>query len=593
MSPRRAVVALLVIPVLFLVPARTALAQGNPLPDCSNCNFPHVTVTPAPGAVAQPLNSSPHNANFTVYDDGNSTEVFYFNCSSTGGIGCLSVSPGSMLLAPGDREPVTVGYSVGASAGTVQVTASGENSGAFNTGYYIVSANPTISVVAPVLTSGSRAVVHNRQPLVRALFTTNGSPLDTTKTVLKWQTDTVTTLARGNRGLVEWEPDSARWINVGDSAQILVTACAQNGLCTTVTRWAVLLNDNTPVLGFSGMPLEALGRQFGAPFGPGLAVSGAEVETGFTMPPYVSMGVSRSAGLVYSTRQSYPRVLVPVDLELTWPAGTPDQVTLTLYDGATNLNSLVLPTPTCASGPARRCRAVLQGDFASSSFATPTRKWLTVEARVTSGGSTQIGTDSVEVVLVDRRVTSYGSGWWPAGVLKLVQAGSDRVLVSPSGAAAVFRGNGDSIYVAPPGDFSVLTNTTGSWQLSPRGSTAKLVFDASGRLVKSVDQNGNRDSIVYNGASDQVTSLIDPVGKSITFTYDGNGKLSTLTDPGSRQTKLSINAATNQLTYDSLSSPTSKPYTTQYAYATYPGTGTVVLAVLPISGPVDIVELRH
>jgi YD repeat-containing protein len=83
--------------------------------------------------------------------------------------------------------------------------------------------------------------------------------------------------------------------------------------------------------------------------------------------------------------------------------------------------------------------------------------------------------------------------------------------------------------------------------------------------------------VVYNGSSDQVTSLRDPVGKTITFGYDGNGKLSTFTDPAGRQTRVTINASTNQLTYDSLPSPTAKPYTTTFVYQTYPGTNTVVL----------------
>jgi RHS repeat-associated protein len=268
---------------------------------------------------------------------------------------------------------------------------------------------------------------------------------------------------------------------------------------------------------------------------------------------------------------------VPVDLELTWPAGNPDQIKLTLFDGGVKLDSLVLTTPTCATGATRRCRAVLQGDFATpGSFNTPTRKWLTIEARVTSGATTQIGTDSVEAVLVDRRSTPYGAGWWPAGVVKLVAAGNDRLLIGPSGTAAVYRGVGDSVYVAPPGDFSVLVKTASGWELSPRGSLAKAVFDTSGRLIKTVDQNGNRDSIAYSGATDQVTTLVDPVGKAIAFAY-GNGKLSTITDPGSRQTKVSINGTNNQLTYDSISSPSARPATRRFSYQSYPGTNTVVL----------------
>jgi len=550
-------------------------AQGGPLSGST------LVITISPSSVTQNAFTGPYTAVFTVKNQGTTTvSGIGLSCSSGGSVTCAAVSPATYpALEPGASFPDTVTYNVGdAGAASVTLNAVADVGGsAHGTQAVGVAGAPTITIVAPVLTSGSRALVRTRQPIIRATFLPNYSPVDTTGTVVVWRSETVTQFARVNRGLIEWEPDSARWLGIGDSAQISVTACSVNGYCHTATRWAVLLNDQKPVLGFSGMQLEALGRQFAAPFGPGLGVSGAEVETGFSAPPYFSLGNARSAGLVYSTRQSYPRVLVPVDLELTWPAGTPDQITLTLFDGATTLQALVLPTPACATGPTRRCRAVLQGDFATSSFSIPTRKWLTVEARVTSGQTTQIGADSVEVVLVDRRSTLYGSGWWPAGVPKLVGAGSDRLLVGSTGATAVYRGFGDSLYLAPPGDFTVLTKTGSGWELSPRGSAAKLVFDASGRLAKSVDQNGNRDSIVYNGASDQVTTLIDPVGKTIAFAYDGNGKLSTITDPGGRQTKLTVNGTTNQLTYDSLSSPTTRSYTATYVYATYPGTNTVVL----------------
>ncbi len=559
-----------------LVP-RAAAAQ-----DCPSCQQFAVYVAPAPGSDAHPLSSGPWTVQFMLTNTGNLDDNYSFTCSSTGGISCGTVTPTNAWLASGDSIQVSVTYSVGTSVGEVRLTATGEASA---TGWYVVSANPTITIVAPVLTSGSRAVVRGRQPVVRALFTANGSSLDTTKTILKWRTDTVTTLARANRGLIEWEPDSARWLGghgstlTTDSALITVTACGQNSLCTTVTRWAVLLNDNKPVLGFTGMPLEALGRQFAAPFGPGLSVSGAEVQTGFGTPSFVSLGIERGAGLVYSTRQSYPRALVHVDLELTWPVGTPDQIKLILWDGAVKRDSLQLSSPTCATGTTRRCRATLQADYATTTFSTPTRKWLAVEARVTSGAVTQVGTDSVEVVLVDRRTTMYGSGWWPSGIVKLVQAGSDRLLVGPTGAVNVYRGNGDSLFLAPPGDFTALVKLAGvggAWELRPRGSTAKLVFDTYGRLIKAFDQNGNKDSIVYSGTTDQVTSLRDPLSKTITFGYV-SGKLATITDPGNRQTKLSINGTTNQLTYDSLPSPTSKPYTTTFVYTTYPGTSTVVL----------------
>jgi hypothetical protein len=193
---------------------------------------------------------------------------------------------------------------------------------------------PGISLVVPTLTSGSRALVHNRQPVLRALLTqSSGSPIDTTTIALSWK-GVARSTARFNRGVVEWEVDSASRLAVGDSGLISVTACASGAQCTTVNRYAVLANDSTPVIGLTGTPLEALGAGFKAPFGPGLSIAGADVETGFATVPYVAKGAPRSAGLVYSTRQSYPRVLVPVNVELPWPSGTPTSVKVVLKDGS-------------------------------------------------------------------------------------------------------------------------------------------------------------------------------------------------------------------------------------------------------------------
>lgn len=574
----------LIVSTLVRAPLGLALCFG--FPELTLAQFTTLApggfhVSTIPTVETRGANTGPFTATFTVSNTGSTTITgITLACSRTGPVTCGTVNPtlrGS--LAGGASFDVSVGYSVGSpGTGTLRLTATDDfGTSAWGERNITVATPPSVTIVAPVITTGNRAVVRSRQPLIRALFLPGTAPFDTTKTQLLWRGVNITGLARHNRGLLEWEVDSTNWLAVGDSAEISVKACDQYSGCTTVTRWAVLENDQKPVLGFTGMPLETSGRAFTAPFGPGISVNGAEVETGFSIPSYVSMGASRSAGLVYSTRQSYPRALVHLDLELPWPAGTPDEVKLVLLDGVVRLDSLVLATPTCLTGALKRCRATLQGDFAASSFTTPTRKWLTVEASVTSGGITRTGTDSVEAVIVDRRTTRYGSGWWPAGVLSVVGAGSDRVLVGANGTATIYRGHGDSVYVPPPGVFVALVRTGTGWELQPRGSLAKMLFDSQGRLVSSIDQNGNRDSVAYSGTTDQVTSFIDPLGKTITLGYNGNARIATFTDPGGRQSKVTVNSTNHKLTYDSLSSPATKSNRTTFIYRDYPGTGTMVL----------------
>jgi RHS repeat-associated protein len=436
-------------------------------------------------------------------------------------------------------------------------------------------------VVLPTVTNpNDTALVHTRTPLIRATFTAD-APIDTTTLVVGLGSDTVTALTRRNRGLFEWEVDASRQLSPGVNRDLYVKICHANNSCTEVTRHILLDNSGPPIVSFSGMPLAALGSHFGAPFGPGLSVHGAEVEAGFATPAYYSMGVARSAGLVYSTRQSYPRALVNVDVELTWPTGNPDQIRAYLFDGAVKIDTLLVNSPVCAAVSGRRCRVTLQGDFSSMTPAVrATRKWLKVEIRVTSGATTKSTTDSIEVVLVDRRTSPYGSGWYPGAALRLDSAGTDMLLVGPTGTATIYRGwNG--VYVAPPGQTSVLLWTGTQWELRPRRNGAadysNVIFDNQGRLTRIIDRRNNQVKLYY-GAVDRVDSIVDPVGKKFTFTYSG-GKLTTITDPGSpaRQSRVTINAS-NQLVYDSAASSPATPAVASFGYTTYSGTNTVVLA---------------
>jgi hypothetical protein len=349
-----------------IVPARSAHAQ---ITNCISCGVPYkVEVTPdgLPDTLRL-ANSGPFAVTFTIRNAGDSTDTYDLSCSATGPVTCGSLSQSFVHLSPFTETPITVHYTTGApGSGSLTLHATGRHQPepVSDQGNFLVTSvgAPAVSLVSPVLTSGNRAVVRTRQPLIRALFTPNGSPVDSTATVVQWRGATITGLARANRGLVEWEVDSTRRLAVGDSALISVTACAGGGVaCTTVTRYAVLLNDQKPVLGFTGAPLEALGSEFGAPFGPGMSVSGAELEAGFATTPYFSMGSARSFGLTYSTRQSYPRALVPVDLELPWPAGTPSQISSSCSTGSRGLilsssrPPPVQPEPQSAAGPC--CRA--------------------------------------------------------------------------------------------------------------------------------------------------------------------------------------------------------------------------------------------
>jgi RHS repeat-associated protein len=535
--------------------------------DCPTCPFFGVSVAPDGSYDPnRPKNSTGHTTTFTVTNTGNLTDTYNFSCSTSGGVTCTNVSPASQTLAGGAEQIVTVTYNVGASGGQITLDAVGE---AVDSGYRLVTTPPVITLVIPKVTNGAdTALVHTRTPLVLGTFTTADAGIDTTTFVLKLGSDTVTALSRRNAGLAEWEVDLAHQLAPGVAKVLFLKICNVNAGCASVTRQVVLDNSGPPIVSFTGMPLELHGH---AP----------EVETGFAIPAYVSMGTNRSTGLVYSTRQSYPRALVNVDIELTWPAGNPDQIKAILRDGIVAMDSLTAATPTCQASTARRCRVTLQGDFSGSTYPRATRKWLNVEVRVTSGGTTKITVDSVEAVLVDRRSSPYGSGWFVSGVQRLDSAGSDMILVGSTGTATLFRGSGGQ-YLAPPGDTRVLVWTGSLWELrfpfSGCGpTTARLVFDGQGRQTAAFDCHAVGTSIAYV-AVDRVSTITDPVSKQVTFFYNTTTvKLDSIRDPGGRRSKVTINGS-NQLVYDSIASPGANSAIGTFSYTSYGGSNTVVLA---------------
>ncbi len=577
------VVSLLSSVVSLLVLPRGAMAQGMQPMCVTGCITYNVDVPNVPPRTWAP-NTSGHTASFQVWNTGSSADEYELICTRTAPVTSCSVSVSDIVLDPGEKQTVIVTYSVGSpGAGTITLTADGTGDDDAGMGNVYVVGPPSIALAAPG--SGSSVTVHNRQPIVRAYFTPGaGDHVDTATTVLTWRGDTITAGdgLRHNRGLLEWEVDSTHWLTAGlsgyahaDTAALVLKTCGNVGGCTTVTR-TVILSDATPILGFSGMPLGSTNGAYSAPFGPGLSLMGADVATGFSTRSRTTLGAARSVGLVYSTRTSYPRALVSVDLDIPWPTSTPSSITVRLKDGAVVKDTLKVTSPntSCLTGSIRRCRVTLQADYSASSQ-TVVRKWLTVEAVVVTDQA-RTSSDSVEVVLVDRRQSPYGSGWWPAMYTKLVQAGSDRILVGASGAASIYRGNGDTLFIPPPGSFTSVTYT-GLHELRARGSTGCEIFDVNGRITWVVDPSGNSDYIAYDGTTDRLRWRIDPSGQRDSVLFDGNGLLTLITGPNGRRDSVTINATTHQLTRRRMTSPSSRPDIVTYAYQTYPGTYTNML----------------
>ncbi len=422
------------------------------------------------------------------------------------------------------------------------------------------------SVPPSVLITGPAVTVNTRTPIIRVQYTPSGpGPLDRVGTVTAtWGGTSITSLGRHNDRIFEWEVNEALRLSPGVGKTFSITVCNKDtpAKCTTRSRTTTLQAGNHSVLSVTVNPFESLGRLSGASLGP-FGIQGTEVITASSTPAYVSMNSPRTAGLTYSSRQSYPRAVVNATIE--FPVGTkPSTLNVRLLDGGVIKDEFTQSNPNCGTSATTLCWVSLQLPYATTSYPTPTRKWLKIESKATYGSTVYTSVDSMEVVMVDRRTTPYGSGWWPTGVMQLVTAGNDAIIVGSDGTATVFRGN-DGQYLSPPGNYNVLSKSGSNWLLTFPEGGGSVTFDSQGRQTNIKDSRNNTTTISYTGTPTRVYQITDPVGKKFTFAYSSD-RINKITGPGGRQTLFSVNSGNRTMTSVSPPNPSGQTLTTTYGW---------------------------
>src|SRR6266511_784296 len=201
MLPRHVLPFVLGIALVGLTPATSVRAQR--VPDCvTGCDTIHseVDVTPHSGNTDYAPSGTNQTVAFVVHNVGAGYDTYNLTMGCTG-VDCVSQSKTSVGLPRGTSSTVTVTYTAGApnTSGSVSLNAQSagcedppeeeEEAGARGAGpaaagdvfdltcfsssgtwAVVVGPYPIVTMVAPVVTSGTRAVVRNRQPIIRATF---------------------------------------------------------------------------------------------------------------------------------------------------------------------------------------------------------------------------------------------------------------------------------------------------------------------------------------------------------------------------------------------------------------------------------------
>src|SRR5574337_1203981 len=85
-------------------------------------------------------------------------------------------------------------------------------------------------------------------------------------------------------------------------------------------------------------------------------------------------------------------------------------------------------------------------------------------------------------------------------------------------------------YVSQPGDYSTLTkNAGGAFVITQKDGTKYNFINQSGKISSIVDRNGNAMTMSYTNSN--LTTIIDPAGRTTAISYDGANHITSIIDP--------------------------------------------------------------
>jgi RHS repeat-associated protein len=205
------------------------------------------------------------------------------------------------------------------------------------------------------------------------------------------------------------------------------------------------------------------------------------------------------------------------------------------------------------TGPVR----IAVGYDASSDSTGPYR--YTLEVRAHYGETALATTARGELVVVNRRESVFGAGWWLAGLERLVMDpfGKPVLWVGGDGSTRRYtKAGGADVWGAPSLDRpdSIKPTTSGGWERI-LGGGVKVEFDSTGRHVATVNRLEHRTEFRYDSAGRVDTVSIPRAERGFSFHYAVDGKLERMESPGVETTPRSTHLHRTGARVDSIRNP--------------------------------------
>lgn len=331
--------------VLVLLAASSLEAQQ--VPSCPTGCLGGVEVTPDGGNGTHPPNSGPWSVEFQVKNLG-AKKTYTFSCSSSLGISCVSVVPGSLSLNQNQTTIVEVSYNVGASGGRVFLLATA--SGASDQGYFTIALPSPPSVTPDAAARLVRPITNAQLPFtienfggISATFlltvsctgvvTSCSGPAPTSVTLAGGASATaVATFSTGGAGL-------------GTGTLTLTAANQDDPGATDNGSYNMTLGPGGPVV------RRDLCLTISA--GPGSAYECGDLRLVHPLASVRTLNKTRTPVLIYNSQMAHAYPLVSADV--TVPAGSlPDSVRATLTVNSVAYTRSWLGTAWGSGGQTRR-----------------------------------------------------------------------------------------------------------------------------------------------------------------------------------------------------------------------------------------------
>lgn len=322
----------------------------------------------------------------------------------------------------------------------------------------------------------------------------------------------------GEQGRVELHARSDR-LNIADVGYVNVTVSAGSSMVIDV----VSANPGTAVARDQCLLIAA---------GPAAASECGDLRIVHPLPSTATYNKARAPTLYYNSQHAHPHPTVSAYVTLPTSSATTQSVSATLTIAGESITR-AWATTSWTPGQTRLITLAFNG----TSLATGVYPYTLEVTWLHSGGSAVSHSVSGELIVVNRSSSSFGAGWWLAGLEQLVHlSGGRKLWIGGTGSARVYEPAGTNTWVArsitrPDTLRATAVDSLKYFRALPSGDT--VWFDAAGRHVRTVNRIGHATTFVYSNGNLQRIKLPAPPGVSRDYVFHYTGTvLDSIVAPG-------------------------------------------------------------